>query len=457
MRKASKIAFVSLLSLCLFIFCFFIATLFEPNTFHKFFSAISLEKVENSEEIKDKAGYYYDVSAYAAMAIKNQCSAFYPMVPWITRYLFNPQSFEQAVIGLKIISSIAFIIGIPIFYYLCENISKNQNLSLLVTLLFAISPMAIFRVIGYTEGIFSIFCLILIWLINNLNTNKKILYVFTFLIVSIMSLSRPIALQLIFSSFISLAIIILIEKSKSNSAWQDLISIRKNEYRHLIYLFLVITFAALLGYSIYGSMCWQLRGGFLAPFNDQKLWGKSLGIYPQIFLSLEYPLFEQMSLYFPIFLLIGICICLYSFINQVKTEVFIPSSAIGWWLLSLYPSIFFLIYIIKFSFIKIKKIKLITVDLYDSLEAKAIFTNYTFWFCFCFVMSHIMINLLTVNKIYSLARFTFGLPFFFIVLIYILKNFKNKGINNLLKWFIFVQVIALVEQWVRYGGNQWIG
>jgi len=457
MSRISKTAFITLLSLCLFVICFFIATLFESNTFYKFFSAISLEKIENTKEIKDKAGYYYDVSAYAAMTIKDQCSAFYPMVPWITRYLFNPWNFEQAVIGLKTISSICFVIGIPLFYYLCEKISKNVNLSMLMTLLFTVSPMAIFRVIGYTEGVFSLLCLILIWLINNLSINKQFVYIFTFLTVFIMSLCRPVTLQLIFSSFISFAAVVLIEKFRSKSSWQNLISSSKDKYQHLLYLSLVIIFSSLIGYSIYGSICWELRGDFLAPFNDQKLWGKSLGFYPQIFLSLEYPLFEQMSLYFPIFLLIGVCVSLYTFINQKKIGVFIPSSSIGWWLLSLYPSIFFVIYTIKFFIAKNKKNKFTVIDLYNSIQAKEVFSSYTFWFCLFFVMSHIIINLLTVDKIYSLARFTFSLPFLFVALIYVLRNFKLKGVDNLLKWFIFVEIIALVEQWIRYGRHQWLG
>jgi hypothetical protein len=455
--KTSKPVLIVLFSLCLFVFCFLIAILFEPNTFHKFFSAISLEAIENSKEIKDKAGYYYDVTAYAVMVIKNKCLAFYPMVPWITRYLFNPQGFEQAVIGLKVISSICFVIGIPLFYYLCEKISKNQNISLLVTLLFTISPMAIFRVIGYTEGVFSLFCMMLIWLINNLNTSKRFIYLFTFILVFVMSLCRPVTLQLAFSSLTSLAIIVLIEKLRSSSEQQNFISGDKDKHRHLMYLSLVIIFAALLGYCVYGSICLELRGDFLAPFNDQKLWGKSLGFYPQIFWSLEYPLFEQMSLYFPIFLLIGVCICLYTFVNQISIDVFIPSSSIGWCLLSLYPSIFLVVYILKFFVVKSKRNKLISVNLYKSLQAKELFDSYTFWFCLSFVMSHIIVNLLTSDKIYSLARFTFSLPFFFVVLIYILRNLRYKGIDNFLKWFVFVEAIALVEQWIRYGKNQWLG
>lgn len=456
-RKPPSYVFITLLSCLLFVFCFLIATLIEPNTFQKYFSAISLQAVENNKDIIDKAGYYYDVTAYAGMAIVNQCQAFYPMFSWIVRYLFHPQIFEQAVIGLKIASFICFLVGIPLFFGLVTSISGNRKNAYLLTLIYTISPMAIFRVIGYTEGFFAFLSLVLIWLINNITLNKKAIYISTFLVVFIMSLTRPISLQLFFSVSITLVIIALTEKLRSKLGWQDILAINKDKYQHLIYLSLIIIVATIMGYSIYGSLCLQLRGDFLAPFNDQKLWGKALGFYPQIFLSLEYPLFEQMSLYFPIIFLVGIVMSLYSFIKSIQIKIFIPSFSLFWGLLSLYPSILIVIYILVFLTKRRNINNLTTINLYASHKAKELFSNYTFWFCFSFVLSHIFINLFTVGKIYSLARFTFSLPFFFIFLAYVLQHIKYRGVGGILKWFIFIETIALIEQWVRYGKNLWLG
>lgn len=456
-KKLPRYIFITLLSCLLFILCFLIAALIEPNTFQKFFSAISLQAVENNKNIIDKAGYYYDVTAYASMAIVDQCQAFYPMFSWIIRYLFHPKIFEQAVIGLKITSFICFILGIPLFFTLVTSISKNKKNSYLLTLIYTISPMAIFRVIGYTEGFFALLTLVLIWLISNISLNKKVVYISTFFIVFIMSLTRPISLQLVFSATIALIMIALVEKLRSKLGWRHILAINKDKYQHLIFLSLLIILGTIVGYSIYGSLCLQLRGDFLAPFNDQKLWGKALGFYPQIFLSLEYPLFEQMSLYFPIIFLVGIVVSLYSFVKSIQIEIFIPSFSLFWGLVSLYPSILIVIYILVFLTKRRNINNLTSINLYASHKAKELFSNYTFWFCFNFVLSHIIINLFTVGKIYSLARFTFSLPFFFMFLAYLLQDVRNRGVERILKWFIFIETVALIEQWVRYGKNLWLG
>jgi hypothetical protein len=448
---------ISLLSFGLFGICLLIAILIEPNTLEKLFSAKSIEEIESDKSILDKAGYYYDLTAYAAMTLKDKCIAFYPMFPWIVRNLFRPHTFEQGIIGLKIISFICFTVGIPVFFSLCRNIDIKHNTAFLLTLMYTISPMAIFRVIGYTEGLFSLLSLILIWLITNTKLNKIIIYIFLFCTVFIMSLTRPVAIQITFSVLASLITIGLIEKLKNRLNWYDTFQIMKAKYSHFIYQSLIIIIAVIIGYSIYGFICAELRGDFFAPFNDQKLWGKALGFYPQIFVSLEYPLFEQMSLFFPIILGVGTILCLYSFIKETEIKVFIPSLNFIWLVMMLYPSILICAYLLVFIFKLITKAKISTVNLSSSQKAKDLFSTYIFWFCFSFVISHILINLFTVNKIYSLARFTFSLPFFFIYLAYILKNNINIRVNNILKWFILVEIIALVEQWVRYGRNLWIG
>lgn len=456
-NKLSINVVITLLSILLFIFCFLVASLIDQNTFYKFFSTISLQAIESNKDIIDKVGYYYDVSAYASMSLVDQCQAFYPMFSWLTRYLFHPQTFEQAVIGLKTISCICFVIGIPLFFDLIERISNNRTIAYLLTFIYTISPMAIFRVIGYAEGFFALLSLIFLSLISNIKPDRKAIYIGIFFTTFIMSVTRPISLQLIFSASITLIIIAFIEKSKNKVGWGEVSEIYRQKYKHLIFISLIIFFATIIGYSVYGFFCLQSRGDFLAPFHDQKLWGKMLGFYPQIFFSLEYPLFEQMSLYFPIILLIGIIICVYSFINSSSIEVFVPPFPLFWGLISLYPSILIVIYILTFLIKRRNRNSLTTIDLSNSHKAKELFTNYTFWFCFSFVLSHVLINLFTVDKIYSLARFTFSLPFFFVFLGYILQNVKHRGIADILKLFVLIEAIALIEQWVRYGRNLWLG
>jgi len=441
-----------------FVICFLIASLIEPNTFQKFFSAISMEKVINNPTITEKAGYYFDVSAYASNTITNQCSAFYPMLGWVTRHVFKPQNFEQAVISLRAISSTFFVLTIPILSYLLHKITENLRLSFLLTLLYTLSPLSIFRVIGYTEGLFSFLSIILIYFISNKKTNYFLTYIATFIVVMIMSLTRPVSLQLIFSSLLSITVILLINNLLRNSYKERVPQIYYLQtYQHLINLSAVIIFSTILGYSIYGFICLQIRGDFLAPFNDQKLWGKELGFYPQIFLSIEYPLFEQMALYFPIFLLVYVLIYTYSFINKSSVEIFAPKLSLIWGLLSLYPSILLIVYLTNLVIRKLNKNGLQKLDYPDLIQPLSLISSHLFWFCLSFVISHILINLFTVDKLYSLARFTFSLPFFYIFLAYILRTINTKKSELILKLFVVVSAIGLIEQWIRYGKNQWLG
>lgn len=455
--KSPNILFVTLSSISIFLLCFTVATLIEPYTFQKFFSAESIQAIANMKDVTNKDSYYFDVHYYANMTIKDQCIAFYPMLPWLVRNLFRPPTFEQAVVGLKIVSCVCFLIGTPFFFYLVKKISNNNNSAFLLTLLYTISPMVIFRVIGYTEGFFSLLSLILIWLITNTELNKKYVYICTFVVVGIMSLTRPIALQVIFSASISLITIILLDQLNNGFKFKESLQNIKDKYQSLIYLSLIMIVGSAIAYSIYGFICVQLRGDFFAPFADQKLWGKSLGFYPQIFLPFQFPFFEQMALYFPTIFLIILIVSLYSFVKRKQIEIFLPKLSIWWCLLAIYPPFLVVVYIFMFLWKKIKINNLSKIDFSNSLKLRQISTSYPFWFCFNFVLSHVLINLVTTNKIHSLARFNFSLHFFFIALVYVLKDIKNEKIDRLLTWFILVEAIALVEQWVRYGKNLWLG
>ncbi|PZV13725.1 MAG: hypothetical protein DCF20_14780 [Pseudanabaena sp.] len=417
-----------------------------------------MEEVTNNSAILEKAGYYFDVSAYANNTISNQCSAFYPMLGWITRYIFKPQNFEQAVISLRVISSIFFVLTIPALSYLFHKITKNSKLSFLLTLVHTLSPLSIFRVIGYTEGLFSFLSIILIYLISNKKTDSFLRYIATFTVVVTMSLTRPVSLQLIFSSLISVTVIFLINTLLGNSFKERLPQIDCLQARkHFIKLSVIIILATIVGYGIYGFICLQIRGDFLAPFNDQKLWGKELGFYPNIFLSIEYPLFEQMALYFPIFFHVYILIYTYSFINKISVEIFVPKLPLLWGILSLYPSILLVVYLTNLIVRKFNNKGLQKIGYPDSIQSLPLISSYVFWFCLSFVISHILINLFTVDKLYSLARFTFSLPFFYIFLAYILTTINTKKTEVVLQLFVVVSAIGLIEQWVRYGRHQWLG
>lgn len=91
-------------------------------------------------------------------------------------------------------------------------------MALTITLAYTVNPMAIFRIIGYTESLFSLLGIFLIWLLLPENKlNEKIKLILLSVISILMSLTRPVLIQIIFACLFSLITIFLLTKQLSKS------------------------------------------------------------------------------------------------------------------------------------------------------------------------------------------------------------------------------------------------
>ncbi len=454
MTNKKIITILSPLIICsAFILCAAVAMLMYPETFHKFFSSpISPRELPHASH-----SYYWDVELYARKALNPNCDAFYPLWPFIIHTLFHPQTVEQAAHDFLIIATTLFFISTILLFWIFKTGLENLNLAFLLVLAYTVNPTSIFRVIGYTESLFATFSTLLIWIFlpqSKLHTNLKLLLisVITFL----MALTRPVLIQILFASTATLITIFTFEfiQLKIFNRSQLLNILKK--YLYEVKATITLWVSSLLGYSIYGSFCQRTRGNFFAPFLAQKSWGKKLGIHLEFLFIPKSLLMDLLGLYLPLIILVIALTLVYFKVKQREPYIYTPKS--WWWNLSIiYPPLLILLY--TFNFIKNRKFsiskqlnKLKTLDFTYTLSQ-----NYIFWFSVYFTAIHPIIVFFTQNRLFSMARFVFALPFFFLALGYIYRCLPGKTKYKTLTWMILFSTLALIEQWIRYGQNKWIG
>ena len=135
--------------------------------------------------------------------------------------------------------------------------------------------------------------------------------------------------------------------------------------------------------------------------------------------------------------------------------MFLPRYNLWWSIFYLYPPVLIFIYV--FNFIKsIKtKINLSKINLPDYTNKLAI--NYIFWFSLYFTTAHSLINFFTFDRLMSLGRHILATPFFFISLGYLYRCIPSKIKYQTLLFMTFVSALMLVQQWVNYGQDKWLG
>ncbi|MTJ07039.1 mannosyltransferase [Anabaena sp. UHCC 0204] len=454
-QKQKNINWILPLIICsVFILCVAIGMLIYPDAFHKFFSPSKLFRA--IPPVRLHKNYYWDVEHYAKMAVNPSCKAFYPLWPFIIRNLFHPQTIEQAAHYFLLLSTVIFFITNFVLYWVFKIALQRTYLAFWMMLAYTVNPMAIFRVIGYTESLFSLFSTLFIWVClpnNKINQNLKL--GFLFIITFLMSLTRPILIQIFFATILTLITIIGLEMLKINKySWQNLL-INLQKYQYEIKTTVTIWVASLLGYCVYGSFCFKTRGNFFAPFDDQSLWGRKLGIHLELLLFPKSPLIDIIGFYLPLIILCLSLIFTYYKFTQQQNIISVPKYRIWWSIFYLYPPLLILVYV--YHLIKsIKyKINVTKIKLPDYTNNLAV--NYIFWFCVYFATAHSLINFFTWDRLMSLGRHTFAIPYFFLALGYLYRCIPGKIKYQTLLFMSLISAFMLVEQWIKYGQDKWLG
>ncbi len=423
-------------------FTFFtaIAAIINPLIFTSFFS-------------NSPSKLFYDIEHYSNLVIHPTCNAFYPLWPWLISIIGKPETVDDAAFYFRIVGSLLSLVSIPLFILLLKQDIKSYKIIFLVVALYAMNPLSVFRLIGYTESIFSFFSLIFLILLSNLELTTKIsfklIYILTpvFILSLLLSLTRPFLLQVTFSATFALISLLIINRFKNN------LDISRYLKIYGLTTF-IVCLGALFGYCIYGYYCLHSRGDFFAPFADQKNWGKKLGFYPQLFF-IPLTLADFTSIYLPPIALITACLICIS--NNIKKIVFIVPKIWQWILLLAYPPAFIASYGLDLKKVNSSQNseKLQEINLTE--ESQNLSARYVFWFCIYFAVIHSVIIVFSDQKLTSLRRFIFGTPYFFVVIAYISNCFPTRKVTKLLLWLLGFSSIWLVQYWLDYANNVWIG
>jgi len=126
-------------------------------------------------------------------------------------------------------------------------------------------------------------------------------------------------------------------------------------------------------------------------------------------------------------------------------------------MLLLYPPLLIIAYIFKTFQAKINR-NLDLKKLENNDCTNDLTQNYLFWFCIFFPLIHSGIVFFTQDRLFSLGRFVFATPFLFLALGYLCRCFDNQNkVYNTLYWVSAISAFTLIEQWGRYGRNEWLG
>jgi len=423
-----------------FTLCTIIAIIINPHIITSFFS-------------NSPAKLFYDIEHYSNLAIHPTCNAFYPLWPWLISKLGKLQTVDDAAFYFRAFGSLLSLISIPLFLLLLKQNIKSYKIVVLVVALYAVNPLSVFRMIGYTEGIFSVLSLIFLIFLSNLNTNSKLSIKLIYILISVfilsllLSLTRPFLIQVIFASVLALISVLVITK------FQNSLNLLKSLKIYGITTF-TICLGASVGYCIYGYYCFQSRGDFFAPFHDQKAWGKTLGFYPQLFfIPLTYA--DFISIYLPAIAMILSWLIAIS--TSLKRLIFVVPKLWQWILLLAYPPAFLAFYGWDFKRINFSEKVINSNEINLTQGAENVSISYVFWFCIYFALIHSIIIVFSDQKLTSLRRFIFGTPYFFSAIAYISQCFPYRKVSKLLLWILGLSSMWLVHYWLDYANGVWIG
>jgi Mannosyltransferase (PIG-V) len=397
----------------------------NPAAFQKLFFAPTQLPALSGRSLS----YYWDLDAYANIALQEVCGAFYPLWGLVIRWIVHPQTVIQAAFGAQMIAIAFFFLSLPFVVWIFQRSLQDQKLAFWVALIYGVSPMAIFRLNGYSEGWFSVLSLGLIWA---LGCDRKLAMVLLCGFAALMSLSRPVLLQIIFASVLSLATV-------ANSSFL-------NRDRAIRLTFLT-SISAIVGYCFHGWYCLNSKGSFLAPFYAQAPWKKAFGLRLELWFLPKSPFLDLLAVYTPMLITCVAIALLYFQVKRKPLHWFIPRSPL-WYIPLAYPPLFIAVHGIA-NLRKRQKPEISTEG------GEFLRTNYIFWFCTYFALAHSLLGIFTQDRLYSIGRHVFAVPFVFIAIGALLRTVPQR--IPILIGLAGISALLLIQQWVDYGNHRWLG
>ena len=396
--------------------------------------------------------HYWDLGHYISLSLNPRCWAFYPLWPQLIK-LFNADDPLGALRWALILSNTLFAVSLPILLFVLNRLIQSSALSFVILLLYVLNPNSIFHGNGYTESLFSLLgsmAIVALLLPKSLIWNS----VLAISIVSI-SLSRPSLIQLFFAAAVAMVCTwlgsCLTHRENRNSGS----AANLNSWRVYLLPTSLILIAATIGYAIYGWYCLKTTGNFFTPFLAQAEWGKSLSFRPSFLLFPKSLLNDLQGLYFPFLLFFIALVLIYFHTKGQAILLYLPKNPLLW-LTLFYPPLAIFLY--GFRYVQLWKKKALS-DFSIPPQIANLKNNYIFFFCLGICMANSIIIFFTGNSyLYSLARFIFATPFFFIAFGVLVDGFKDsQKIRDFLYGCLVISSLGLIHQWYNWGSDRWVG
>jgi len=432
----------------------------NPQSFWKFIKVPTEVPLTTSS-----LSYYWDIQAYAQLALEPECSAFYPLWPTLIRLGLHPTTIVEAAQDFLQVATLLSILSVPFVLALFRQAFQSERLALGIALLYSLSPLAIFRVIGYTESLFSFLGILLLLLIQQVPSPRLAPWIVlgVGVLSAFLALLRPTLPQMIGSSIGALVTLIGLAWATHHGVTQDLPAHDRQtdnlsfqqvfQQRHplVIPTTIALILGTIVGYSFYGSFCWSTTNDFFAPFSQQSFWNKSLGFRPWLLFTSRSPLLDLWSLYLPPLLWVSAL----GQVGQALGYLKLPflRGGLGGWILAFYPPLWILLQ----TWGRSMKQLFFWETPHPSTPLPPWGTDYSFWFALYFSISHGVICFLTQDRLVSLGRYIFAQPFVFVALGCLYPHLDHRHQRFLWPMLLGLSSLYLLDQWIRYGYHQWLG
>lgn len=414
---------------------------------------------------------YFDTGHYFNLAHNPKCWAFYPLWPKIISF-YSSISRKPLPLASSMLSQISFLTVAVISFAWFNKRQVSAHQSHLAWGLYLLSPMTLFLLNGYSESLFAVLSWILVCLMSvtikfDRQDGATLLHcrnifgitilLLAFIVSFLLNYSRPVVLQTVASVTVALSV--------RSSEKKEKVDLHKCfDFIDLFYI--IILLGALAGYSVYGLECLNSGKSFIEPFLSQSTdWDKSFGFRPIFLINSKSPMIDLWGLYYPTALLV------FGFTNKFSrfSSSFNLLHASDAWFLPVflvYPPLAITLSLLKSLLNQIR----IQNDLdipnpsplsFEQHPRIAINPNSIFFYCCTFSASHSAIVFFTQeNYMYSLGRYIFGQPYFYVALSMVLpllsKSYKGR--------FVYVTVLSIVlssallaVQFNNYANAQWSG
>jgi hypothetical protein len=269
-----------------------------------------------------------------------------------------------------------------------------------------------------------------------------------------LSLTRPVLVQLTAAVVWTLLVLVMIRLRSGQT--QTLRAAVQLEGRAFV-LAAVMVIAAALGYAAYGAFCYAETGDFLRPFSAQSAWGKELGFNLVNLIVQNASHKDFLGLYFPLILSAIALKMIFDMqtpdpqrrrLGMLPLRFSLP--------LAILPLVWLAAHLIWFA-VQLSGPRLQSPVQPERTMPRVWAGSFVFWFALFMALSHSVLLLLVADDLQSLARFVFGQPFFFLALGVLAGELKPQTIWPSFLFLQGVSLVLIVENWLNFARNAWIG